>query len=431
MGVFRLLMQEYATHKPFTPAGLWDAYELMSAKFSECFITNHDVFDVWRRIPTTAADGSDTAPQKHHVGWLLAHSQRAGMPADVARHLSLDERYNPWPEQTVPYSRHQSFTETYAPGGDKDPTGELLPHPDAFRSYMGRLHSQHILVVEGIVPGGPAIMQILLGAAQENKDDQGTTVKGVILDLTGETYLGLEENENAVYYDGMLDGAEALTKEERYYLPQMEAIYQAIKILDGRIEIKKSNSRAGTPCDSFSPYYAVVRLWNVVSKDWNALPPATRKSLQETWRTHYGHGDEEALDIKQAVSRIFDLGHTVNVILILSVSRLGKVEQMGLSTYDLNSMTILIVAEPRIDGGTKAINAAMRDNRLEFISAHRDKIKAQLEIAQVRYAGHDQFVLASVEPPEIFPLETSQVTEDGHRVSICDYKSKRLSGFSG
>jgi hypothetical protein len=430
MGIFRLLMQEYATQKPAAPDGLRDAYELMTAKFRECLITNHDVFDVWKRIPTKAADGSDTAPQKHHVGWLLAHSQRAGMPADVARHLSLDERYNPWPEQTPP-PRHQPFTDPYASGGDKDPTGELLPHPDAFRSYMGRLHGQHILVVEGIVPGGPAIMQILLGAAQENKDAQGTTVKGVILDLTGETYLGLEENENAVYYDGMLDGSEALTKEERDYLPQMEAIYQAIQILDGRIEIKKKNSRAGTPCESFSPYYAVIRLWNVVSKDWAALLPATRKSLQETWRTHYGHGEEENLDIKQAVSRIFDLGHTVNVILILSVSLLGKVEQMGLSTYALNGMTILIVAEPRIDGGTKAINAAMRDNRLEFISAHRDKIKAQLEVAQGRYASHDQFVLASVEPPEIFPLETSQVTEDGRRISISEYKSKRLSGFSG
>lgn len=436
--VFRLVKKKYeerlAGNAQLEPSGMADVFSTIAAYFVQENISEGMVFETWDRIP----DPNDSVfAAKHLIGWLLAYSNAfEKTTAQIAERLKLSPPYNPWP--TI-FARPEQEAELKAYhariDAQKKADYSMLPEPSAYSDGLGGLVGHHFLIIESSANADGAIAQLLLGATRHARRT-GLPVNGVILDLTGERCLGLEMDPTTVYLAGEVpkEFQGELTERHAWFLPQMEALWQAKVVMDDRIKQKQSQARMGQPCDLYSPYYLVIRRWNRVLKEWEKVIKDKDFMLEalRKWREVYGHRPDDVINIQDEVDRILDLGDTCNIILILTISRFGKVEAIGMTQNELNSMVIIILADASVERGFRAINAALSDSRLDFCeAADKAELRKTIEIGHAFSAseGH-QIALVNREPAHVMVIEMWQTDARGDQVSIRDYKADVIKGFN-
>jgi len=464
---FRVLHEKFKERTGCSPSDLDDVYEAVR-KFlaNHEILDEHTVFDAWRRTPVGRPENPEIVFVKQQIGWMLAFGGNGKLfpstTRGIATALNLLPNHNPWPElyrasilDGPKESVHQPMPEREPESGpDPDYEFSLLPTLAAFREYLGSLSGHHFLIMEGAgVDGGPAIFQILLGASRHARA-QGVDSNGLILDLTGAPYIGLETDRRAVFQAGELPEGAKATDKQAWFLPQMEAVWRATEVMNYRIKQKQHQARQGEPCDFFSPFYFVLRRWNVVLKDWTRISKDKEfmGELLKRWREVYDHGPDDTVNIEQDVERIQDLGDAVNMILVQTISSLSKLESLGKTKSELNSMVVIIVGDATVSLGCQSIRTALSDARLSFSEADGKKELRDMVDTGVRYSaatGHQIALINSapagkqseattgkkkglvdLAPPTVMIIETWQVDEYGDRVSITGYKSKALEGFN-
>lgn len=426
----------------------------MGNKLRGANIGKQAVFSVWRRIPNPSND-SNLREMLQTIGWLLAHSgEFDGSTQVIANELSLDHRHNPWPEQpptgitSTPIRPQPAAPQDIRPEPHQpdSPPKQSFTHPDldafyalkggepsldAYQNFLGSITGQHFLIVEDMVDGAPALLQLLLGANDSDPD-----ANGVIIDLVGDRYLGLELRKEVVFSAGdeTLDiPGRTLTDEERWFLPQMEAVWRAAHVLGERMRIRKTNARSGQPLERFSPFFLVLRNWNRILKEWRGLNATTIEKLLAVWRIAYGHKEGDVVNIAKDVDRILDLGYSCNSIIIMTVRGLPPVDEIGMSLNALNSMLMIILGDATVERGGRALQSALSDGRLGFLTKdNKADIKTWIG-GGMQYSlrtGH-QIALASLDPPEVYVVPTwKRGSKTGSKIYISQYKTEKLQGFS-
>ena len=329
----------------------------------------------------------------HLCGWLLGFS---GVIEDRdwwAIAAGLDQRYNPWPSliATRPQAVEVSRPLKENPGPDPEqsygaPYDRINTSPKGFMENMGEVQGQHFLVVEDLVNGGPAILNIIAGCLKSSihrleGQRRPERPEITVVDLTGKPYLGLEK-QGKVFYSSVCPkrhSNEPLTEEESWHVPIMEGVWQAYKSLKDRLLTRKLSDHNV----EFPPHFLVLRRWDAILDGWTDLNEAKRNSLREAWRRTYDHPDDQSIDVAKAVKEILTLGDDVSVTIVMSITCFGSVDDVGVSKNKLNSFLIVI---PGIQGpanGGKAVDSALTDSRLQFITQeNRAELKLAVEQGQ-------------------------------------------------
>lgn len=331
----------------------------------------------------------------HLCGWLMGFSGILEDPAEWARLAGLKSEHNPWPnvasdrvnydgkalDADLPLKAEEVELSTETPKSI-DPFDKINANPGSFLSNMGSVSGQHFLVVSVLVDPGPSMFSILAGCLKASfarlQHQRRHEVPGVtIIDIAGKAFLGLEKF-GTVFKSGVCDRpcSKGLTDEELWHLPVMEGIWQVSKVLKDRLMIRKTEDSNV----QFPSWFLVLPKWDAILSMWNDLSAQTKKDLNETWRRVYDHPDDQSVDIAKAVTFILTMGDEVDVIVLMSITCLGSVEDVGVSKNRLNSFLIVVPGAHGHPNGGQGILSALSDSRFQFVNQdNRTELKLAVE----------------------------------------------------